>query len=214
MLEKAIIIATTAHLGQVDKAGEPYILHLIRVMLSGKTENEKICGILHDVVEDTDITLEYLKEEGFPDEVLLALDTLTKRHNESYDKFIDRVLKNELACKVKLSDLSDNMDITRIENPSNKDDQRLEKYRKATNKILEALTKKDTLTENITDMEAIREWNKIPKDIQKRIVENVFCSTCGVTTIEDYTLHKDSLGILLKGNCKKCNKSVARIIEA
>lgn len=213
MLEKAIIIAATAHQGQVDKAGEPYILHPIRVMLLGKTEDEKICGILHDVVEDTDITLESLKEEGFSDEILLALDALTKRHGESYDKFIERLLKNEIACNVKLSDLSDNMDITRIKNPSQKDYERLEKYSKATNKILESVTKKDTLSAKPTDMEAIREWSKIPKDIQNRIVENVYCSTCGATTIVNYTMHKDSLGILLKGNCKTCNKSVARIVE-
>ena len=213
MLEKAIIIATTAHLGQVDKAGDPYILHPIRVMLLGKMGNEKICGILHDVVEDTNITLEYLKEEGFSDEILLALDALTKRHNEPYDEFIDRVLKNEIACKVKLSDLSDNMDLTRIKNPSNKDYERLEKYCKATNKILEEVAKKDTLSVKTTDIEAIRKWNKISIDIQSRIIQNVLCSTCGVTTIVNYTLHKDNSGILLKGNCKKCNNPVARIIE-
>lgn len=144
MLEKAIIIATTAHRGQVDKGGEPYILHPIRVMLSGKTKIEKICGVLHDVIEDTDITLEYLKNQGFSDEVLLSLDALTKRYSESYDKFINRILENEIACKVKQADLSDNMDLSRIKNPSEKDYKRIEKYRNATNKIFKEIYVKTT----------------------------------------------------------------------
>lgn len=139
ILEKAIIIATKAHEGQVDKAGEPYILHSIRVMLSGKTVIERICGVLHDVIEDTDITLEHLQTEGFSKEILLALDALTKRHYETYDEFINRVIENKVACKVKLSDLFDNMDLSRIKNPSEKDYKRIEKYRDATNKILKAM---------------------------------------------------------------------------
>lgn len=105
------------------------------------------------------------------------------------------------------------MDLTRIKNPSNKDYERLEKYYKATNKILEEVAKKDTLSIKATDIEVIRKWNKISKDIQSRIIQNVFCSTCGVTTIVNYTLHKDNSGILLKGNCKKCNNPAVRIIE-
>lgn len=135
MLEKAILIAVKAHQGQVDKGGNPYILHPLRVMFSMKNENERICAVLHDVIEDTNITLYHLKNEGFSKEVLLALDALTKRKNESYDKFIDRIINNHVACQVKLADLNDNMNLTRIQNPSHKDFERIEKYRKAVDKI-------------------------------------------------------------------------------
>ena len=88
-LEKAILMATTAHQGQVDKAGAPYILHPLRVMFGCKTENEQICAVLHDVIEDTDITLEDLRAAGFKEEVIIALDALTKHKNEDYDDFIE-----------------------------------------------------------------------------------------------------------------------------
>lgn len=139
MLEKAILIATSAHKGQTDKAGEPYILHLLRVMFSRKSEAERICAVLHDVIEDTDITLEYLRNEGFSEEVLSVLDALTKRNGETYDEFIDRIISNKIACHVKLADLCDNMDLSRIKNPTEKDYERIEKYRKAADRILKTL---------------------------------------------------------------------------
>ena len=92
--------------------------------------------MLHDVFEDTDITIEYLRKEGFSEEVLIALNALTRRENESYDDFIGRVIENKTACKVKLADLSDNMDLSRISNPTREDYNRIEKYRKATDRIL------------------------------------------------------------------------------
>jgi (p)ppGpp synthase/HD superfamily hydrolase len=139
MLDKAILIASTAHQGQMDKAGEPYILHPLRVMFTRRTETERICAVLHDVIEDTNITLDYLKNEGFSEDILSALDALTRRENETYDEFIDRILRNKIACYVKLADLSDNMDLTRIANPTKKDYKRIEKYRKAADRILETL---------------------------------------------------------------------------
>ncbi len=139
MLDKAILIASTAHQGQIDKAGEPYILHPLRVMFTRRTETERICAVLHDVIEDTNITLDYLKNEGFSEDILSALDALTRRENETYDEFIDRILRNKIACYVKLADLSDNMDLTRIANPTKKDYKRIEKYRKAADRILETL---------------------------------------------------------------------------
>lgn len=139
MLEKAILIATNAHQGQMDKAGEPYILHPLRVMFSRRSETERICAVLHDVIEDTDITLDYLRNEGFSEQVLSILDALTRRSNESYDEFISRIIHNKIACHVKLADLCDNMDLSRIENPSQNDYQRIEKYRKAADRILHVL---------------------------------------------------------------------------
>jgi (p)ppGpp synthase/HD superfamily hydrolase len=104
-------------------------------MLRTCNDNERICGVLHDVIEDTDITLERLQNEGFSPAVLAALDCLTKRDGESYDDFINRVLKNELACRVKLADLADNMDLSRIAAPAEMDFQRIEKYKKAVIRI-------------------------------------------------------------------------------
>ncbi len=139
MLEKAILIATSAHQGQIDKAGKPYILHPLRLMFSRINEIERICAVLHDVIEDTDITLDYLRNEGFSEEILSVLDALTRRSNESYDEFISRIINNKIACYVKLADLCDNMDLSRITNPTEKDCQRIEKYRRAADRILDAL---------------------------------------------------------------------------
>ena len=131
-LQRAIEIATEAHRGQLDKAGRDYIGHPLRVMEMGKTENEKIVGVLHDVIEDSDWTFEKLAEEGFSDEVIAALRCVTKiSENENYDDFIDRVKKNPLAVAVKINDLTDNMDIRRLPYLSDKDVKRLKKYLKA-----------------------------------------------------------------------------------
>ena len=131
-LKRAIEIATEAHQGQFDKAGKDYIGHPLRVMEMGKTEEEKIVGVLHDVIEDTDWTFERLSEEGFSQEIISALKCVTKlSENENYDDFIDRVKKNPLATAVKINDLTDNMDIRRLPYLSDKDVKRLKKYLKA-----------------------------------------------------------------------------------
>ena len=131
-LERAIQIAIEAHKGQFDKAGREYIGHPIRVMEMGKTEDEKIVGVLHDVIEDSDWTFERLEAEGFSQEVINALRCVTKTsENENYDDFIDRVKKNPLAASVKINDLTDNMDIRRLPYLSDKDVKRLKKYLKA-----------------------------------------------------------------------------------
>lgn len=109
-LQRALEIATQAHQGQFDKAGNDYIGHPLRVMEMGKTENEKIVGVLHDVVEDTDWTFEALAAEGFSEEVIAALRCVTKlSENENYDDFIERVKKNPLAVAVKINALSDKL---------------------------------------------------------------------------------------------------------
>lgn len=146
MLNKAIEIATSAHAGQVDKAGAPYIFHPFRVMMAGSSEIERICGVLHDTIEDSDITLEFLQKEGFSDEVLVVLDCLTKRHGENYDDFIGRILENTTACVVKLADLHDNMDFSRISNPTDEDKARIEKYNRASERIYDILPMRSGLT--------------------------------------------------------------------
>lgn len=139
MLNKAIEIATRTHAGQLDKGGEKYILHLLRVMLSVGSEIEMICAVLHDVLEDTDITIDFLHEQGFPAQVTCVLRLLTKGAEESYDDFISRLLVNEVACRVKLADLKDNMDLSRIPCPSNLDLARVEKYCASARRIQERL---------------------------------------------------------------------------
>lgn len=135
-LERAIQIATEAHKGQFDKAGKDYICHPLRVMEMGKTEEEKIVGVLHDVVEDGDWTFDALEAEGFTHEVIAALKCVTKTsENENYDEFIERVKKNPLAVAVKINDLTDNMDIRRLPYLSDKDVKRLKKYLKAYKKL-------------------------------------------------------------------------------
>ena len=99
MLDKAIAIAAKAHEGQVDKAGLPYILHPLRVMFARENEEERICAVLHDVIEDTNITLEDLRREGFSEEILFALACLTKLQGETYDAFIERVLQSPIAAR-------------------------------------------------------------------------------------------------------------------
>ena len=136
-LERAIEIATKAHSGQLDKAGNNYITHPLRVMAAGKNREEKIVGVLHDVVEDTEWTFEMLAAEGFSTEIIEALRCVTKlSENEPYDKFIARVKTNPLAVAVKINDLSDNMDIRRLPYLSDKDVKRLKKYLKAYKQLI------------------------------------------------------------------------------
>ena len=131
LLQKAIDIATAAHSGQLDKAGAPYIDHPLRVMAAGSTTDEKIVGVLHDIIEDSEWTFEALAAEGFPAHIINALRHITHLPDETYEKFIARVKKNPLATAVKLNDLSDNMDIRRLPYLSDKDVKRLKRYLKA-----------------------------------------------------------------------------------
>ena len=129
-LEDAIEIAASAHKGQVDKAGNAYITHPLRMMFRVKSINAMIVAVLHDVVEDTHWTFGALREKGFSEEVLEALDCVTERDGESYDDFIKRVAENETAIEVKIADLEDNMNIRRINQMQEKDLKRLAKYHK------------------------------------------------------------------------------------
>jgi len=103
----------------------------LRVMERGKSEIEKICGVLHDVVEDSKWTFEMLENEGFSDEVISVLRCVTKEQEEDYEDFINRVAQNPIAVEVKINDLLDNMDITRFKNLDKEDLRRLNKYLKA-----------------------------------------------------------------------------------
>lgn len=131
LLEDAIQIAVQAHRGQSDKAGAPYILHPLRLMLRMHHEAEQIAAVLHDVVEDTPWTLAALREHGFPPEIIDAVDGLTRRPEESYEAFIVRAGANAIARQVKIADLEDNMDIRRIGVIGPRDTERLTRYHRA-----------------------------------------------------------------------------------
>lgn len=135
-IEKAISVALEAHSGQKDKAGAPYILHCLRVMLKGKTESEMITGVLHDTIEDTEVTAEYLHEKGFSDEIVEAVVCLTKTGNEKDEEYITRVLSNNIAKKVKLYDVEDNMNLLRLDSLVESDIERINKYIKLHKKLV------------------------------------------------------------------------------
>lgn len=127
-LERAIAIAADAHAGQHDKAGQPYILHPLRVMLRVDTVEQRICAVLHDVVEDSAVTLQSLEAAGFGADVLAAVDALTKRPGESRLEAAARAAANPIARVVKLADNAENMDLSRIPHPTAKDHARMEEY--------------------------------------------------------------------------------------
>lgn len=133
LLEKALEIAAKAHSGQTDKAGTAYILHPIRVSCKCFTDEEKIVALLHDTVEDTYVTADYLLSEGFPRGIVDAVISVTRRKDESYEDFIRRCRSNPVGRQVKLHDLEDNMDISRLHEVTEKDLPRLNKYIRAYN---------------------------------------------------------------------------------
>jgi len=130
-LERAIAIAAEAHAGQVDKAGAPYILHPLRLMMRMTTDDARIVAVLHDVVEDSAWTLERLQAEGFSDEILRGVDAMTHRAGETYEAFVSRAGRDPIGRRVKLADLEDNADLGRIAAPTGKDHARVDRYRRA-----------------------------------------------------------------------------------
>ena len=139
MLEHAISLALAAHAGQKDRNGAPYILHPLKVGLGAMNDVEMMAGILHDVVEDSDTTLDDLRTEGFPEEVLTIVDYMTKREGEVWDDYIRRIMELEPSMQVKLRDLEQNMDTTRITSFGDRDQERFTRYVWAWHKIREKL---------------------------------------------------------------------------
>ncbi|WP_019241473.1 MULTISPECIES: guanosine-3',5'-bis(diphosphate) 3'-pyrophosphohydrolase [Bacillus] len=130
-IDRALQLALENHLGQKDKGGSPNILHPIRIMHNVNSNEEKIVALLHDIVEDTNVTLEDLHNEGFSNYVVQAVDCLTKRKGEKYQLYLQRVANNPIARTVKMEDIKDNSNLSRIQNPSEKDYAKLEKYKKS-----------------------------------------------------------------------------------
>lgn len=114
LLERAIRLAAKVHKGQKDRAQRPYILHVMRVMMRGTDMEEQLLGALHDVLERSELTASDLELKGFPPRVLTALEHISRRKEEDYAGYIERVAKNGLATRVKLHDLSDKMDIRHL----------------------------------------------------------------------------------------------------
>jgi (p)ppGpp synthase/HD superfamily hydrolase len=127
-LERAVAIAATAHAGQVDKGGAPYILHPLRVMLRCHHPDARIAAVLHDVVEDTSVSLAELRREGFSDAVLAGIDGVTRRDGEEYLDFVRRGALDPVSREVKRADLQDNMDLSRLPVVTDKDRERLARY--------------------------------------------------------------------------------------
>ncbi len=131
-LERAIAIAAEAHAGQVDKAGAPYILHPLRVMMALSTPEERMVAVLHDVCEDCPgWDFDRLRAEGFPEAVIAGLQAVTRREGEDYESFVRRAARHPIGRRVKRADLADNSDLSRIAEPTEKDRARAEKYRRA-----------------------------------------------------------------------------------
>jgi (p)ppGpp synthase/HD superfamily hydrolase len=131
MLAHAIALAAAAHEHQRDRSGKPYILHPLRIMAGMETEEEMTVAMLHDLVEDTTWTLDELRAEGFSEAVVQAVDCLTKREDEQYSSLINRAKQSPLAVRVKLGDLEDNMNTTRLDTFTEEDAERLKKYHAA-----------------------------------------------------------------------------------
>jgi len=129
-IKKAIEIATKAHKNQKDRAGKDYIHHPKTVASYVKNDKEKIVAWLHDVIEDTNITLKELSEY-FTQDIIKAINIITKKKNQSYETYLINIKKNKLARNVKLADLKHNSNLKRLKNPSFVDIVRNQKYMKA-----------------------------------------------------------------------------------
>ncbi|MEZ2239075.1 GTP pyrophosphokinase [Microcoleus sp.] len=139
LLQRAIAIAAKAHEGQVDKAGNSYIDHPLFVMKNVNSLEEKIVAVLHDAVEDSELTLDELRSEGFPELIVNAIDAITKIEGEPYAAYLERVMANPIALRVKIADVTHNLDLRRISNPTEADFQRIAKYKKVLTQLRGAL---------------------------------------------------------------------------
>lgn len=136
LTKKAVNIAYKAHEGQIDKSGIPYIFHPMHLADQMITEDTCVVAILHDVLEDTDVTYEELSKEGFTKEQLEAVKLLTHSSDVPYLDYVRNLKDNPIARTVKLADLKHNQDTTRLNVITKKDEKRLIKYKKAENILL------------------------------------------------------------------------------
>lgn len=137
-LQNAILIATNAHNGQYDKAGAPYILHPMRVMMRMPTIEGKIVAISHDLIENTSMTIMDLVRENYPDVCTCAIDSMTKCPSETYNSYIIRLIDDILAAECKLEDMRDNTNIYRLQKVAKQHLRMIAKYHRGATKILKA----------------------------------------------------------------------------
>tara|TARA_B100000925_G_C21827571_1_gene395687 strand:- start:149 stop:574 length:426 start_codon:yes stop_codon:yes gene_type:complete len=134
-LHKAITIACNAHQGQSSINGEPYILHPLRLLIKAKSNEEKIIAALHDVIEKSSISLADLKNQGFDQNIIGSIDSLSRRRSESYVDYIARLMKNNISVKIKLLDLADNIKIHSENNDNGIYDAKINQYKNALKQI-------------------------------------------------------------------------------
>lgn len=138
MIETALAIAIEAYAGKTDKAGQAYILHPLRLMAKMTDEEAMAAAILHDVIEDSDITACDLRQRGIPEGVVWAVQCLSRNQGESYADFIERVRLNPLATAIKLADIEDNLNVLRLSALTDADLRRVEKYHRAWHRLKSA----------------------------------------------------------------------------
>jgi (p)ppGpp synthase/HD superfamily hydrolase len=132
ILDKALRLAVQVHSGHGDRGGRPYLLHVLQVVVGCKDDlDAATLAALHDVVEDSTLTLKDLKEQGFPAHIIEGVDALTRRDGEAYEDAIERAAGHALARKVKICDLESNLDVRRLNQVTATDIGRLERYSKA-----------------------------------------------------------------------------------
>ncbi|MGI4789869.1 MAG: GTP pyrophosphokinase [Janthinobacterium lividum] len=146
LLPKAIEMAAKAHGNVMNKDGSPYILHPLRLMMKAEGYADKIVAVLHDTLEDTSLTAECLVDEGFSAEIIKAIEAVTKREGEDYEAFIERIALNALAVRVKLLDLYDNIDVTRLPELGEWELERTAKYHRAIKRLKQTLTAEPSAT--------------------------------------------------------------------
>ncbi|MBQ3919573.1 MAG: HD domain-containing protein [Oscillospiraceae bacterium] len=137
LTKKALLIAYNAHMGQYDRSGLPYIFHPYHLAEMMEDEYSVCAALLHDTVEDTDMTIEDIRNEGFPEEIVHALELLTHKDGVDYFDYVRAIRSDPLAVRVKLADLSHNSDLTRLDNVSERDRERVKKYEQARRILLE-----------------------------------------------------------------------------
>ena len=144
LIYKSLEIVTRVFSDKQDKGGFPYVIHLLKVYSGVSDYTEKVCALLHDIIEDTDVTYDDLRDVGYNEEIIEILSILTKLKGEDYRDYIERIIssENSHAMNIKLSDLRHNMDSSRIKNPTQNDYERITKryepaYEKISNKLNE-----------------------------------------------------------------------------
>lgn len=138
VLEKALGIALIAHAGQKDKAGAPYILHPLRLMMTADEPDTQVTALLHDVLEDSELTEDDLNQAGIPTHIASAVAALTRQIDETYEEFIERIAEEPLARRVKILDIQDNLNLQRLKSVNKADLMRVTEYHRALQYLLEA----------------------------------------------------------------------------